>query len=75
MTRKFDRSKNVLIHQIDNWSYQKSCWARPTPTGPWHQPCRRTVKDEYTSDCLELAGKYSECELEWALIARLLEDI
>lgn len=37
MTRKFGWSKNVLIHQIDNQSYENPCWARPISTRRSHR--------------------------------------
>jgi predicted nuclease of restriction endonuclease-like (RecB) superfamily len=74
-TRKFGWSKNVLIHQVDNQSYQKSLLGQTnfdqalTPT--LRAQAKLAVKDEYTFDFLELGEQHSEYELERALIARV----
>jgi predicted nuclease of restriction endonuclease-like (RecB) superfamily len=75
MTRKFGWSKNVLIHQIENQSYEKSLLGQ-TNFDKALTPELRTqaglaVKDEYTFDFLALGDKHSERELERALIARI----
>ncbi len=75
MTRKFGWSKNVLIHQIENQSYEKSLLGQnnfnqaltPEPRAQ----AKLAVKDEYTFDFLELGEKHSERELERALIAKI----
>lgn len=77
MTRKFGWSKNVLAHQIDNQSYEKSLlgqtnFDRTLPPALRAQ-AKLAVKDEYTFDFLELGEKHSERELERALIARIEE--
>ena len=75
MTRKFGWSKNVLIHQIDNQSYEKSMLGQTnfdralTPELRAH--AKLAVKDEYTFDFLELGEEHGERELERALIARI----
>ncbi len=75
MTRKFGWSKNVLVHQIDNQSYEKSLLGQTnfdqalTPTQ--RAQAKLAVKDEYTFDFLELGDEHSERELERALIARV----
>lgn len=75
MTRKFGWSKNVLMHQIENQTYEKSLLGQTnfdqalTP-----ELCGQAVlavKDEYTFDFLELGEQHSERELERALIARI----
>lgn len=75
MTRKFGWSKNVLIHQIDNQSYEKSLLGQTnfdqTLTPELRAQAKLAVKDEYTFDFLELGEVYSERELERALIARI----
>ena len=59
MTRKFGWTKNVLIHQIENQSYEKSLLGQTnfdralTPELRAH--ARLAVRDEYTFDFLELA--------------------
>jgi predicted nuclease of restriction endonuclease-like (RecB) superfamily len=75
MTRKFGWSKNVLIHQIDNQSYEKSLLGQTNfdlaLTPAQRAQAKLAVKDEYTFDFLELGEEHSERELERALIARI----
>jgi predicted nuclease of restriction endonuclease-like (RecB) superfamily len=75
MTRKFGWSKNVLIHQIDNQSYEKSLLGQTifdrALTPEFRGRAKLAVKDEYTFDFLELGEEHSERELERALIARI----
>ncbi len=75
MTRKFGWSKNVLIHQIDNQSYEKSLLGQTNfdqaLTPELRAQARLAVKDEYTFGFLELGEEHSERELERALIARI----
>ncbi len=75
MTRKFGWSKNVLIHQIENQSYEKSLLGQTnfdqTLTPAIRAQAKLAVKDEYTFDFLELAEEHSERELERALITRV----
>ena len=75
MTRKFGWTKNVLIHQIENRSYEKSLLGQTnfdralTPELRAH--VRLAVRDEYTFDFLELGDEHGERELERAIIARV----
>lgn len=75
MTRKFGWSKSVLIHQIDNQSYEKSLLGQTNfdqaLTPELRAQAKLAVKDEYTFDFLELGEEHSERELERALIARI----
>lgn len=75
MTRKFGWSKNVLIHQIDNRSYEKSLLAQTNfdqaLTPELRAQANLAVKDAYTFDFLELGETHSERELERALIVRI----
>jgi predicted nuclease of restriction endonuclease-like (RecB) superfamily len=75
MTRKFGWSKNVLIHQIENQSYEKSLLGQTNfdkaLTPELRARAKLAVRDEYTFDFLELGEKHSERELERALIARI----
>lgn len=75
MTRKFGWSKNVLIHQIDNQSYEKSLLGQTNfdqaLTPELRTQAKLAVKDEYTFDFLELGEEHSERELGRALIARI----
>ncbi|HVW70778.1 MAG TPA: PDDEXK nuclease domain-containing protein [Steroidobacteraceae bacterium] len=74
-TRKFGWSKNVLVHQIDNQSYEKSLLGQTnfdkTLTPALRAQAKLAVKDEYAFDFLELGEEHSERELERALIARI----
>lgn len=72
MTKKFGWTKNVLIHQIENKSYQKyllnqTNFDEALPVELKHQ-AKLAVKDEYTFDFLELGEELSEHQLETALI-------
>ncbi|WP_448948988.1 PDDEXK nuclease domain-containing protein [Lautropia mirabilis] len=75
MTRKFGWSKSVLIHQIDNQSYEKSLLGQTnfeqTLAPALRAQAKLAVKDEYAFDFLELGEQHSERELERALIARI----
>lgn len=75
MTRKFGWSKNVLIHQIENQSYEKSLLGQTnfekTLTPDQRTQAKLAVKDEYTFDFLEMSEEHSERELERALISRI----
>ena len=75
MTSKFGWSKNVLIHQIENQSYEKSLLGQTNfdqaLTPELRAQAKLAVKDEYTFDFLELGEEHSERELERALIGRI----
>lgn len=75
MTRKFGWSKNVLIHQIDNQSYEKSLLGQTNfdqaLTPELRAQAKLAVKDEYTFDFLDLGEEHTERDLERALIARI----
>lgn len=75
MARKFGWTKNVLIHQIDNKSYEKTLlnqtnFDKALPDKIKNQ-AKLAVKDEYTFDFLELGDEHSEIELERALMNRV----
>jgi len=75
MTRKFGWSKSVLIHQIENQSYEKTLLGQTNfdraVTPAIRAQAKLAVRDEYTFDFLELGDEHSERELERALIARI----
>ena len=75
MTRKFGWSKNVLIHQIENQTYEKSLLGQTNfdqaLTPELRAQAKLAVKDEYTFDFIDLGEEHSERELERALIARI----
>ena len=75
MTRKFGWSRNVLIHQIDNQSYEKYLLNQTNfddnlPVR-YKDQAKLAVKDEYTFDFLELSEDHSEKQLEEALIGKI----
>ena len=75
MTKKFGWTKNVLIHQIENQSYEKTLLGQTNferaVTPAIRAQAKLAVRDEYTFDFLELGDEHSEKELERALIARI----
>ncbi|UJS04716.1 PDDEXK nuclease domain-containing protein [Cylindrospermopsis raciborskii] len=75
MTRKFGWSKNVLVHQIENQSYEKYLLVQTNfdqaLTPELRSQAKLAIKDEYTFDFLELGEEHSERELEKAIIARI----
>jgi predicted nuclease of restriction endonuclease-like (RecB) superfamily len=75
MTRKFGWTKNVLIHQIENRTFEKTMAnqtnfekALPPEISP---QAKLAVKDEYTFDFLELGEEHSERQLEKAVLAKM----
>ncbi|GAX43906.1 hypothetical protein NIES4075_49210 [Tolypothrix sp. NIES-4075] len=75
MTRKFGWTKNVLIHQIENQTYEKTLLNQTnfdkTVPAEIRKQLKLAVKDEYTFDFLELADEHSERQLEQAILARV----
>ena len=74
-TKKFGWSKNVLIHQIENKTYEKyllnqTNFNQTLPETILNQAVL-AVKDEYTFDFLTLSDLHSEKELENSLIQNL----
>ena len=75
MTKKYGWTKNVLIHQIENQSYEKllvnqTNFEKTVPE-KYKQQAKLAVKDEYISDFLELGEEHSEQELESALMRNI----
>ena len=75
MTKKYGWTKNVLIHQVDNKTYEKTVtghtnFSKTLPADIRNQ-AKLAVKDEYTFDFLEMSGDHSERQLEDALIDRM----
>jgi predicted nuclease of restriction endonuclease-like (RecB) superfamily len=75
MTRKFGWSKNVLIHQIENQTYEKTLlnqtnFEQTLPVEISSQ-AKLAVKDEYSFDFLELGDEHSERQLEQAILAKI----
>ena len=75
MTKKFGWTKNVLIHQIENQSYEKTLIGQTNfdkaLTPKLRAQARLAVRDEYTFDFLELGQEHAERELERALVGRI----
>ena len=79
-TQKFGWTKNVLIHQIENKTYEKTLLNHTNfDRSLFHQNlseemrdrAKLAVKDAYTFDFLELADEHSERELEKAILTRV----
>jgi predicted nuclease of restriction endonuclease-like (RecB) superfamily len=71
-TKNYGWTKNVLIHQIENQSFQKTIlsqqnFERQLPP-PLQKQAILAVKDDYAFDFLELGGKHSEFQLEQAIL-------
>ena len=75
MTRKFGWTRSVLVHQIENQSYEKTLLGQTNfdkaLTPELRAQAKLAVRDEYTFDFLELGEAHSERELERALIGRV----
>jgi predicted nuclease of restriction endonuclease-like (RecB) superfamily len=71
-TKKFGWTKNVLIHQIENKTFEKYLLNQTnfdrTLSENIKNQASLAVKDEYVFDFLELADEHSEYELEQGLI-------
>ncbi|BAY83874.1 hypothetical protein NIES267_33680 [Calothrix parasitica NIES-267] len=74
-TKKLGWTKNVLIHQIENQSYQKTLLNQTnfeqTVPKDINKQAKLAIKDEYTFDFLELADEHSERQLEQAILGRV----
>ena len=75
MTRKMGWTKNVLIHQIENKTYEKTLlnqtnFDKALPEKICNQ-AKLAVKDEYLFDFLELSDQHSERELEKAILSNM----
>ena len=71
-TKKFGWSKNVLINQIENKTYEKYLLGQTNfdttlPDNIKNQAAL-AVKDEYTFDFIDLANEHTERQLELALV-------
>ncbi len=75
MTKKFGWTKDLLIHQIENKSYQKTLLNqtnfKKTIPAKIRNQAKLAVKDEYTFDFLELGDEHLENELERALMGNV----
>jgi predicted nuclease of restriction endonuclease-like (RecB) superfamily len=74
-TTQFGWSKSVLIHQIENQTYQKMLRNQTNFDVAVPESIRAqaklAVKDEYTFDFLELGDEHSERQLEQAILAKV----
>ena len=74
-TKKFGWTKNVLIHQIENQTFEKYLTSQTNfdenLTDSIKNQAYLAVKDEYTFDFLNLTAEHSESELEMALIQNI----
>lgn len=74
-TKKFGWTKNVLIHQIDNKTFEKYLLNQTnfekTLSESIKNQAHLAIKDEYTFGFLNLADDHSESELEQALIQNI----
>jgi predicted nuclease of restriction endonuclease-like (RecB) superfamily len=74
-TKKFGWTKNVLIHQIENKTFEKYLLNQTNFEDTLPESIKNqaslAVKDEYTFDFLNLSHEHSECELEQALIQNI----
>ena len=72
MVAEFSWTKNVLIHQIDNKSYEKFLLNQTnfddTISEKYKSQAKLALKDEYVFDFLELSKDYSKRQLEELLI-------
>ncbi len=75
ITQKFGWTKDVLINQVENKSYEKyllnqTNFDKALPER-YKTQAKLAVKDEYTFDFLELGEEHSEKELEKALSEKI----
>lgn len=75
MTSKLGWTKNVLTHQIENKTYEKTMIGQTnfdeTLSEEIRGQAQLAVKDEYTFDFLELGDEHSERQLETAILGRI----
>ena len=75
MTRKYGWTRNVLTHQVENQSYEKTLLNQTNfhQNLPEHlkDQAALAVRDEYMFDFLELGDEHTERELEQALISKI----
>ena len=71
-TKNYGWTKNVLIHQIENQSYQKTLISQQNfeqhLPPHLHDQAILAVKDDYAFGFLELGDKHSEYQLEQAIL-------
>ncbi len=75
MSRKFGWTKNALIHQVENQTYEKTLlnqtnFPERLPAESQSQ-AQLAVRDEYTFNFLDLSDEHTEHQLEAALIGKI----
>lgn len=74
-TKKFGWTKNVLIHQIENKTFEKYLLNQTNFENTLPETIKNqaylAIKDEYTFDFLNLSNEHSENDLEQALIKNI----
>ena len=75
MARKYGWTKNVLIHQVENQTYEKTLLNQTNFSETLPESARNkahlAIRDEYTFDFLDLADEHSERQLEQALLGKV----
>ena len=75
MAIKYGWTKNVLIHQIENQSYEKTLLNQTNFKKTLPDKIKKltilAVKDEYTFDFLDLSDEHSENELERTILTKI----
>ncbi len=75
MTRRLGWTKNVVIHQIENKTYEKTMPGQTnfeeTLPEEIRGQAKLAVKDGYTFDFLERSDEHSERQLETAILGRI----
>ncbi len=75
MTRRMGWTRRVLVHQIENQTYEKTLLSQTnfaeTLPEPIADQARLAVKDAYTFDFLELGDEHSERQLEAAILTQV----
>ncbi len=79
MTKRFGWTKNVLIHQIENQTFEKTVLGQQNfeenlPAELQAQAIL-AVKDDYAFGFLELGDQHSEYQLEQAILQNLAERV
>jgi predicted nuclease of restriction endonuclease-like (RecB) superfamily len=74
-TKKFGWTKDVLIHQVENKTYEKYLLNQTNFDATLPEKIKKqaylAIKDHYTFDFLELSSEHSEYKLEQALIKNI----
>ena len=75
ITKKCGWTKNILIHQIENQSYEKTLlnqtnFQKTLPKAIRNQ-AKLALKDEYTFDFLGLREEHTEQQLEKAILSKI----